>query len=101
MNRNRARAYIANAKWIKGFSEGREIQGTNDIPRGWMDLESPSFLQHPDHYRFKPEPEEFWVSKYINGEVFINSSEDNARLAATGNEANYEYIAKRFVEPEQ
>ncbi len=54
----------------------------------------------PDRYRVKPEPEEIWVNKYWHGQQCVHTSEGNAVLAATRSGRTLEYVAKRFVEPD-
>ena len=83
-------------------SEGRIVQWLDDKNTdNWVDIEDSSCLNPPANYRLKPEPEELWGNKHMDGDKFPHSSETTARQTAVGSGTIYEYIAKHFVEAEK
>lgn len=62
MNKENAKDYLP---LVQALADGRMIQVKTVC--GWVDSESIGFVFPPDQYRIKPEPREFWVNRYPNG----------------------------------
>ncbi len=62
MNKDNAKDYLP---LVQALADGKVIQhrGVN----GWYSVDAPSFDSPASDYRIKPEPREFWVNRYPNG----------------------------------
>jgi len=82
MNRERARELLP---IIQAFADGKDIQFHNISADRWLDCADEGdvlFDRPPKFYRVKPEPLECWVNVYTEGNMFINTTEKNAKYRA-------------------
>lgn len=74
MTRDEAKALLP---IIQAYAEGKVIQIATK--EGWKDLANPPcFTMAVDRYRIKPEPREWWINVYNNGDKTAYSAKDIA-----------------------
>lgn len=64
---------------ITAFGEGKAIQAKHIRNDRWEDVNLLDLENNSDwEYRIKPEPREFWVNIYEDGDIFIHPSKEKA-----------------------
>lgn len=84
---------LLNGVILRAFAEGKTIQERLRGKSGevWLDLrelDSFKLIHHPELFRVKPEPREWWLNVYGHGQVhhcYMCKSKAEADLAASLN----------------
>ena len=78
MNKHNAKDFLP---LVQALADGKTIQFKHIS--GWADHESPSFDgQEPERFRIKPEPREWVLNLYEDGDAYLHASLDSAKLAS-------------------
>jgi hypothetical protein len=99
MNKQNAKDYLP---FVQALAEGKDVQiniNTESSPI-WTSPPNLEFGFHPEYYRIKPEPQEFWIIEWFDGDRDLCSTQIDAEGSVAGvHKSQYKIIHVREVTP--